>query len=289
MKILVTGATGMFWSRISQRLAEQGAEVLALTRNPEKAKQITSGNITGVVGDLDDPATIKDSFEASDRMFMVSPMHPDLGRRESGAIQMAVESELDQIVKIFGSVRHEGDALDRAHQIAIDSLKKSGVPWTMVSPQTVMETNLLGQVEGIKQERSMFGCAGNGKIGMVALEDCVAVATRVLLSNPAEFAGRNLEITGPEALSYAEIAAEMSAALECTIKYVDMPEAEFREMLIAYGMNPEDLELQILCHFRQMREGNASLVTDTFEEVTEKKATSVREWAKEHREQLGLA
>ena len=289
MKILVTGATGMFGSRIAAQLAEQGAEVLALTRSPEKAQGITSKRITGIVGDLDDPSTLKDPLESADRLFLVSPMHLDLGRRESAAIQMAAQYRMDQIVKLYGSVRHEGDALDRAHQIAIDCLKEVDVPWTLVSPQTVMETNLLSQVEGIRQERSMFGAAGDGKIGMVALDDCVEVATRVLLSDPARFKGRNLEITGPEALSYAEIAEEMSTALGCRIRYVDMPEAEFREMLIGYGVNPDDLELQILCHFRQMRQGKASLVTGTFEELTGKKATSVREWTTRHRTELGLA
>ena len=68
----------------------------------------------------------------------------------------------------------------------------------------------------------------------------------------------------------------------------DMSEAEFAAMLIEYGMPAEDLELQVLCHFRQMRDGKASLVTDTFESVIGRPVTSVFEWARAHRDQFEL-
>ena len=288
MKVLVTGATGMFGSKVCELLDKQGIEVLALTRNAEHAERMTRGTTTGIVGDLDDPDTLKPALDAADRMFLVSPMHEDLGTRESGAIRMASECGLDQIVKLYGSVRHEGDLLDRGHQLAIESLRKIATPWTLVSPQTVMETNLLGQAEGLRLERAMYGSAGDGKIGMVALEDCVEVAALALQSAPSALAGENLEITGPEALTYTEIADEMSQALGCTIRYVDMPEAEFSAMLLEYGMNADEIELQVLCHFRQMRLGKASLVTDTFEELTGKKPTSVRAWTRLHRRELGF-
>ena len=289
MKILVTGATGMFGSQISKRLAEEGAEVLALTRSPEHAEQLTSGNIIGIVGDLDDPSTLQEPLAAADRLFLVSPMHPDLGHREVGAITLAAQHGLDQIVKLYGSVRHEGDALDCAHQLAIDSLRTSDVNWTLVSPQTVIESNVLAQADSIRLERSMYGAAGDGKIGMVALDDCVEAVTRVLLSETAEFAGENLEITGPQALTYAEIASEMSEVLGCTIRYVDMTETAFKDMLLEFGMKADDIELNILCHFRQMRIGKAALVTDTFELMTGKKPTSIREWTQTHRVKLELS
>ena len=79
-------------------------------------------------------------------------------------------------------------------------------------------------------------------------------------------------------MTYPEIAAEMSRAFGETITYVDMPEEAFAAMLIEYGYPPEDVELQVLCHFRQMRAGKADLVTDTFERVAGRPAMSVYEW-----------
>ena len=127
--------------------------------------------------------------------------------------------------------------------------------WTLVSPQTVMETNLFGQIEGIRQARSMYGSAGDGRIGMVALDDGAEVAAHALQSEPKAWSERNLEITGPAALTYAEIAAELSKGFGCEISYVDMLEDDFATMLIENGVPAVDLDLLILCHFRQMRAG----------------------------------
>ncbi|MAB83433.1 MAG: hypothetical protein CMJ24_08360 [Phycisphaerae bacterium] len=282
MTVLVTGATGMFGSAMVDALDRAGVEVLAMTRRESSAEELTRGNVTGVVGDLDDPASLPMLMERVERMFLVSPMHADLGRREVAAIDAAVAAGVDQIVKLFGAVRHEGDPLDVQHQLAIEALRACDVPWTLVSPQTVMETNLLGQTEGIRHENSMYGSAGDGRIGMVALADCIDVASIVLQSAPAQWSGRNLEITGPAALTYTEVAEQMSLAMGRAISYVDMPEQEFAAMLIEYGFPADDVELQVLCHFRQMRLGKADLVTDTFEELTGRPATSIRVWTSAH-------
>ncbi|MDG2292123.1 MAG: SDR family NAD(P)-dependent oxidoreductase [Phycisphaerales bacterium] len=289
MTVLVTGATGMFGARVTALLAESGVDVLAMTRSRERAEEMTCGSVTGVVADLDDPSSLSAVMEQADRLFLVSPMHAELGRREVAAIESAQVHGIDQVVKLYGSVRHEGDQLDVQHQLSIEALRNSGLQWSLVSPQTVMETNLLGQIEGIRYERSMFGSAGDGRIGMVALDDCAQVAAHVLRADPSAWSERNLEITGPEALTYTEIAGELSKAFECPISYIDMSEDAFAAMLIEYGVPAEELELQVLCHFRQMRAGKASLVTDTFELVIGRPATSIFEWARAHRDAFGLS
>lgn len=90
-------------------------------------------------------------------------------------------------------------------------------------------------------------------------------------------------------MTYAEIAAELSKGFGCEISYVDMLEDDFAAMLIENGVPAVDLDLLILCHFRQMRAGNASLVNDTFQSVMGRPATSVREWAKAHRDKFGFS
>ena len=288
MTVLVTGATGMFGSAVVSTLAQDGVEVLAMTRSESSAEKLTHGNVTGVVGNLDDPESLPALMQRADRMFLVSPMHPSLGQREVTAINAATSAGIKQIVKLYGAVRHEGDQLDTQHQMSIERLKTCEIPWTLVSPQTVMETNLLSQIDGIKSERSMYGAAGNGRIGMVALDDCIEVASTVLQSDPKQWNSANLEITGPSALTYNEIAAEMSRACNETITYVDMSEEEFSSMLLEYGFPEEDLEIQVLCHFRQMRNGKASLVTDTFEKVTGKPATSIYDWMLKNIDLFGI-
>lgn len=81
MTVLVTGATSMFGSGVVEALDRAGADVLAMTRSESSAEKMTRGHVTGVVGDLDDPKSLPALMERADRMFLVSPMHPELGRR----------------------------------------------------------------------------------------------------------------------------------------------------------------------------------------------------------------
>ena len=255
-----------------------------MTRSQERAASLTGGSVTGVVGDMDDPATLRDAIEGAQRIFLVSPMHPDLGARECAIIEMAKSLGVTQVVKLYGAVRHEGDPLDIQHWMSIQALKDSGLAWCLVSPQTVIESHLLEQADSIRDEGRLYGCAGDGRMGIVSADDCAEVASDVLQSPVDAYEGRNLEITGPEAVTYADIARQVSEALGVTIEYIDMSEEELGKLVVEAGFPPEDLELQLLCHFRQIRNGNATLVTDTFQELVGRTPASVRDWVGSHRE-----
>lgn len=279
MSVLVTGATGMFGGLIVEKLAQAGVPVLAVSRSESRAANLTGGSVTGVVADMDKPETFEPLLEQVDRMFLVSPMHLDLGERECALIECAKQANLKQLVKLYGSVEHEGDPLDVQHWMAIDALKASGLPWCLLSPQTVTDSHVMAQLETIRSERRLYACAGEGRMGLVTADNCAEVAA-VLLQEPAErYAGRNLQITGPEAITYAQMAQQLTSALGVTIEYIDMTEEELTRAVVEAGMPEEDIELQILCHFRQIRNGRAELVTDTYQEIIGRSPASVHDWA----------
>ena len=82
------------------------------------------------------------------------------------------------------------------------------------------------------------------------------------------------------------MASQLTEALGVTIEYIDMSEDEFGKLAVEAGFPAEDLELQILCHFRQIRNGKAMLVTDTFEKLIGRPPASVKQWASSHRDLL---
>jgi uncharacterized protein YbjT (DUF2867 family) len=283
MNILIIGATGLFGSRLCELLAHEGNTIFAMTRDPKVARELTSFDITGVIGDLDDPESLRAPMQVADSVFLASPIHANLGEREANAIRMAEECGVEHIVKVYGSVRHDGDELDDQHQIAIKALHESDLYWTLVSPQSVMETALLPQADSIRHLGQMFGSAGDGKVGFVSADDCALAASIILNSDPELMDGRNIAITGPEALTHAEVADRISAEIGRDIHYTDLTEGEFRKLLVDFGLPADDLEMQVLCHFRSMREGGADLVTNTFEWLTGRPAMTVSEWIRGHR------
>jgi uncharacterized protein YbjT (DUF2867 family) len=146
-----------------------------------------------------------------------------------------------------------------------------------------METSLLSQVEFIKYMGALVAPAGDGKVGLIAADDVARAAAVVLTDRDAS--GINYELTGPAAVTMAEMAAALSEGLGTEIGYQDMPEAEFRKMLVEEAGIPEDLvDIQVMLHFAAWKRGDADLVTDTVEELTGRAPIGVAEWAAAHRD-----
>jgi uncharacterized protein YbjT (DUF2867 family) len=280
--ILITGATGMFGSRVVRETLARGAKVRALVHSPAKAGQLPPG-VDVAVGDLDDPESLRAAFAGVDTAFIVSPMDERITAREVNALRAAQDAGVRRVVKLYGCVRHHGDPLDALHLASIDAIRDSGLSWALVSPNSVMDSTMLNQRPAIWKYGCLVGCAGDGRVGLVAADD-VARATAVVLAERDE-QGANYELTGPAALSMAEMAAVLSEGLGRTIPYQDMPEAELRRMAVEEGGMPEDqVDVQFLLHQAAWKRGDASLVTDTYRELTGKEPTSLKEWVASHRD-----
>lgn len=281
--ILVTGATGMFGSRTVRELAARGAPVRALVRSAERARGLP-GEIA--VGDMDHPDSLREPFAGIETVFVISPMDDRIQEREGNVLRAAREAGVTRVVKLYGAVRHRGDALDRLHTASIAAIETSGLEWALVSPNSVMETSLLSYAETIRDMNAMFGCAGDGRVGLVAADDVARAAAAVLAEERA--GGHNYEITGPEALTVADMAGVLGRTLGREISYVDMPEDDFRALLVEQaGMTPEEADINVILHLRAWRRGDADLVTGTVRDLTGRDPTSLAEWAAAHRDVFG--
>lgn len=280
--ILVTGATGMFGSRVVKALLARGERPRAMSRSESGASTLADLGAEPVLADMEDPASLERAMEKVSRVFLVSPMHPNLAQRELNVVEAARRSGVDHVVKLYGSVRHGEDELNRMHQEAITALKQSGLHWTLVSPNTIMETNLFPHAPSIKQDGAIYASAGQGRMGMVSADD-TAEAAGVVLTTPGHHE-QNYELTGPESVTYADVAEAFTRVLGRPVRYEDLPEEELGQILVSLGYTPEQAELEVLCHFRIFREGAADLVTDTFERLTGRKPTSVEDFIRRHKQ-----
>ena len=285
MRVLVTTANGMFGRALIQKLSAMGVPVRAMVRDRAKFGEPPPG-VEVAVADLDRPDTLGPALAGVEGVFLASPMHPALRDREIRLLDAAKAAGVRHVVRIHGAVRHEGDALSTLHGAVVEYLKASGMEWTLVSPNSVMETSLLGYAPSIREYGVIMGMSGRGRIGLVALDDTVEVAAIALTQEGHH--GQNYEITGPEALDLYGVAEAFTRALGKPVVYQDMPEAQLKEILQPFlRMSDEEMDLNVLCHLRCWRDGKADLVTDTYTRLTGKPATSVERWAWLHREEFG--
>ena len=95
------------------------------------------------------------------------------------------------------------------------------------------------------------------------------------------YAGGSLPITGPEALSYAEMTTKIAAAVGKPLRFQAISDEEARQQQIAWGA-PEPLVEARLSIFRAIREGRLATVTDTVERVLGRKPIAFDQWAQEN-------
>lgn len=284
-RVLVTTGNGMFGRALIRQLRErEDVQVRAMVRDPAKFT-LTGHNLRVVTADMDDPASLAEPMKDVSHVFLTTPMDTHIEQRETAVIDAARAAGSPHVVVIYGAVRHEGDALDRMHVAALEHLKASGLPWTMVSPNSVMETSLDAFAEQIPTG-VVLGMSGRGKVGLVALADVARVLTTVVTSDGHE--GRNYECTGPAAQDMPSVVESFADVLQRPIQYVDLPEDEFARLLLKHGVAPDrqTLELQVLLHLRAWRDGRADLVTDTVSKVTGAPAMPVRQWITANRERF---
>jgi uncharacterized protein YbjT (DUF2867 family) len=131
----------------------------------------------------------------------------------------------------------------------------------------------------ISSQGVFYAPAGNAKVSVVDVRDVASVAARIL--NESGHEGKTYDITGPQALTHAEMADQLSKAAAKPIKYVDIPADAMRQALLGFGMPAWQAD-GLIEDYDHYRRGEAGVVTETVRDVTGSEATSFSEFAKDY-------
>jgi len=120
------------------------------------------------------------------------------------------------------------------------------------------------------------GPAGEGRVAAVARADVADVATAVLRS-PADHADATYLLTGPEAMTMAEVAARAGAVLDRELRFEDETiEAAYASRKAAYGAEDWQLDAWVST-YTAIKDGSASEVTHDVERVSGHPARTLEE------------
>jgi uncharacterized protein YbjT (DUF2867 family) len=277
MNYLITGATGNIGSLVVERLLERGDRPRIFVRDPEKARARYGDRVDIVVGDLADAKTLPEAFAGVDEILLVNSGH-DLAARDEAAAKAAKRAGVRHLVKLSSI-----DALEQNvgtgvwHARGEAAIRASGIAFTFVQPSGFM-VNALWWAKSIKAEGVVRASTGDGRIPFIHSDDIADVATKALTTR--EYDGVSLPITGPEALSYAEMAAKIGKAIGRPVGFQTISDDEARQQQIAWGA-PEPMVEARLSIFRAIREGRLATVTDTVERVLGRRPIAFDRWAKQ--------
>ena len=215
--VLVTGATGNVGAAVVQALLTAGVSVRAAAGTPDRVRERFGDTVQAVTLDFTDPVTWPDAYDGVQRMFLLRP--PQLGKPDTQmlpSLEYARAAGVRQMV--FLSLQGAESNKVVPHAKIEAWLKKSGVDWTFVRASFFMQNLTTTHLTDIRDRDDIMVPAGRGATAFVDAQDVAEVAAAALI-DPDAHRNRAWTPTGPEALTYQDIATELTQVLGRTITY----------------------------------------------------------------------
>lgn len=274
---LITGATGEIGARVVELLLNRGDRVRVFVRNARKAQARYGGRVEVVAGDLADAASLRSALAGVDALLIINSGQ-DIPARDREAAKAAKAAGVKHLVKLSSMDAQQGFGTGAWHAQGEAAIRACRVAFTFVEPSGFM-SNALGWAISIKKEGVVRACTGEGGIAFVHPSDVSAVTTTALTTR--DYDGQSIAITGPEALSYAEMTAKIGAAIGRPLTFQPISEGQERQRMITSGALETEIEAH-LSIYRAIREGRASAVTNNVERVLARNPLTFDQWAKEN-------
>lgn len=266
--ICITGAGGTVGREVIKQLELANVPYRAAYFSKEKVEAALAQGIDAVSIDYSRPQTLRTAFQEYDKLFLLGPNALNQTQLELNAVEAAKAVGVQYIVKqsVMGA-EGEDFSLALIHRPVEKAIEASGMAWTFLHPNSFMQNVVTFMSETIKAESAFYSASSEAKIAHVDVRDIATVAVKILTeSKPIHF-GQAYTLTGSEALSYDDLASELSKVLGRFISHISLSPEDLKRGMLAEGM-PEAITERMLDLERYYREDRASRITDDIKQVT---------------------
>lgn len=278
-KVLITGASGNVAGGVLPQLVKQGVAVKAYVRDEAKAAKLKAMGVEPVFGDFMDGAKLEAAAKGMDAVVSITPPGPNAADQASVITQATKRAGVGHIIRLsaIGAAADAPTDNGKLHHKTDTEIIESGIPYTILRPNFFMQ-NLLGSIPTIQAQGSMYWGMGEGCIGIIDVRDISDS-----LATLAGYGGHHGQIyvqTGPDSLSFAEIAESISKAIGKPVNYVAIPPEAVGEAIRGFGMG-EWFAQVMMDYSRAYARGWGDFVNGNVEAITDKPARSFDQFAKE--------
>jgi NAD(P)H dehydrogenase (quinone) len=226
-KIIISGASGHLGILTIKELLARGVSaknLILVSRTPDTLGEFVKLGAVARFGDLSKPESLAAAYAGGTRMLLISIGGGSLPRpvAHKNAIDAAVKAGVKQIAYTSWIALSKGDAsgIGADHAQTEEILKNSGVAWTFLR-NSIYADQLIPQAAKMVADGSFVLPAKVNRLGYVTRKDCAAAAAAVL-STPGHD-NKAYNITGPELVGPAEVAAAASEATGRKIEAIPAP------------------------------------------------------------------
>ncbi len=287
----ITGASGALGRLVAERLVGDPlvGEVVLTTRRPDALADLATDSVVIREADFDHPDALAGAFAGIDRLLLISAsnMVGDRVAQHGAAIDAARAAGVSHVV--FTSMPRVEDPDHPVGRPAREYygterlLQDSGLAWTILRNGPYTELNLIERLaDGIVDGRLVNNIGGGG-MGFASRADCAAAAHSVLTGDGHE--GRTYTITGPAAVTYDDVAAQITQVLGRPVSYVPIDDDAMADLLREVGVEGEMVQARVGLGIA-IREGYFADLSPDLESLTGVRGLSVIDVLREHREAL---
>ncbi|MET9295339.1 NAD(P)H-binding protein [Streptomyces sp. NPDC003077] len=225
MKFLVSGATGNVGRLVTEGLLGRGADVRALTRDPDAAGLPEGAEV--VAGDLARPGTLRAALTGVERLFLF-PV-PGTARE---VVAAAEEAGVRRIVTLSSGAVTAG--LDASHHLPVEqAVEASGLEWTHVRPGEFAANKVALWGPSIREHRVVRHPHPDAAWFPVHERDIADVAVAALLDDG--HVGAAYTLNGPGPISLRDQADAIASAIGEEIRFEKVTPEEARELYRRQG------------------------------------------------------
>ena len=283
--VFVTGATGLVGGSVVSALLAAGVPVIAATRSPEDATHLPRGTVSRQFDFGSAPAVLEEALDGVDRLFLMRPPPiADVARYLFPLVEAAQRRGVRHIV--FLSLQGVQTNRKTPHHAVESYLRSTAAPYIFLRPNFFMQNLSTTYAARIRERGEIFVPAGRSRTAFIDARDIGRVAAAVFAE--PEHVRRAHTLSGPQSLSYSNVAKIMSQVLGRTIRYLQPTETEYLARLRSDG-SPEDYIAVQRMIYRVVRFNLSALPNHSIQRLTGAPATTFRtfvednadEWAAE--------
>lgn len=278
--ILIAGATGTNGHALLNAFADKGITVRALARNLEKVNQNEFDTVEWVQGDLSDSDSLDNAFAGIEKAYIVTAILPNTPELFDNYYAAAKRAGVSHLVK-FSGMGAEPDSpseVIRQHYVSDKALMESGLTYTILRPNSFHQ-NMLWQADAIKATGQFYLPLGQAKQSTVDVRDLAEATVNVMTESGHE--NKVYELTGPESLSFYDVAAQLTEVTGKQVTYIPVPVDAAKQAMLYQGM-PE-WNAHVLAEIQELfATGKYDYVTNDLEALLGRKPTDFRQFAIDH-------
>ena len=272
-KILVIGASGLVGGEVARLLRASGHDVRTTTSQKSKVSP------SSAFVNLQTGEGLTAAFDGIDRAYFMSPGGiAEQYEMLSPLIQEAKRRGLQKVVLMtaMGANADESSDFRRAEL----DLERSGLNYNIIRPNWFMDNFTTFWIHGIKTQNQIGLPVGDARTSFVDTRDVAEAAAKLLLSD--ELNKQEFDLTGPESLTHADVAAVISNVSGRQITYQDINPAALKEGLLGAGLTPRYSDFLLLI-LGFLKAGYSERRTDSVQKILGRAPRNFQSYAVDHR------